>query len=128
MRRLLFHGTRCQGDVLAKIVNDPDAGFLPLLSGSKTGAKFGDGTYFARDAGYSHDYATVLSSGQKQMIVADVVVGRWTRGQRGMNQCPVIEGERYARYNSLVDKVDNPRIFVVQHSSQAYPAYVITYH
>ena len=41
---------------------------------------------------------------------------------------PVVQGERFVRYDSLVDNVANPKIFVVQHSSQAYPAYVITYH
>ena len=128
MRRLLFHGTRCRGDVLGKIVNDPDAGFLPLKSGSRTGAKWGDGTYFARDAKYSNEYATRLPTGQKQMIVADVIVGRWTLGSKGLNECPIIEGEQFVRYNSLVNDVKNPSIFVVQHSSQAYPAYVITYH
>ena len=37
-------------------------------------------------------------------------------------------GQQYARYNSLVNNVKDPSIFVVQHSSQAYPAYLITYH
>ena len=36
--------------------------------------------------------------------------------------------DRYARYNSLCDDATNPTIFVVQHSVQAYPAYLITYH
>ena len=128
MRQLLFHGTRCRGDVVDNIVQDPDAGFLPLKSGDRTGAIWGDGTYFARDARYSHDYASTLPSGQKQMIVADVMVGRWTLGRPKVKECPIVEGERYTRYNSLVNDVASPSIFVVQHSSQAYPAYVVTYH
>lgn len=127
MRRTLYHGTRCRGDVVAKIVHDPDAGFLPLKSGDRTGAIWGDGTYFARDAKYSDGYASVLPSGEKQMLAVDVVVGRWTQGHQGLNVYPHVGGELYVRHNSLVNNVANPSIFVIQHSSQAYPAYLITY-
>ena len=89
---------------------------------------FGNGTYFARDASYSDSgYARTLPSGQKQMLVVDVLVGRSTPGQQGMTMCPLLPGEQYTRYNPLVNKVVNPSIFVVQHSNQAYPAYLITY-
>ncbi len=37
-----------------------------------TGAIYGDGTYLARDAPYSTDFACTLDSGQKQMLVAEV--------------------------------------------------------
>ena len=37
-------------------------------------------------------------------------------------------GKLYKKYNSLVDNVVNPSIFVVQHSNEAYPAYLLTYH
>ncbi len=42
--------------------------------------------------------------------------------------CPLLPGEKYRRYNSLVDNEADPSIFVVQHSSQAYPAYLLTFH
>jgi len=47
----LWHGT----DVAAldSITSGMD-GFLPLLTGSKVGARYGAGTYFARDASYSN--------------------------------------------------------------------------
>ena len=72
------------------IINAPTTGFLPLLAGTATGAIYGDGTYFARDASYSHNYASRLPSGQRQMLVVDVVVGRSTPGQQGMKMCPVV--------------------------------------
>ena len=72
------------------IVNAPTTGFLPLLAGTATGALYGDGTYFARDASYSNNYASRLPSGQRQMLVVDVVVGRSTPGQQGMKMCPVV--------------------------------------
>jgi hypothetical protein len=60
--------------------------------------------------------------------VAEVLVGRWTRGQQGMKVYPHLPGEKYKKYNSLVNREVNPSIFVVQQSSQAYPAYLLTYH
>ena len=45
-----------------------------------------------------------------------------------MKMPPLIPGEQYIRFDSLVDDVANPTIFVVQEGSQAYPAYLITYH
>jgi hypothetical protein len=49
-------------------------------------------------------------------------------GSQSETQCPMLPGERYVRYDSLVDQIASPSIFVVQHSPQACPAYVITYH
>ncbi len=63
---LLFHGT--SEAAVQCIVNTDTAGFLPLLSGTTTGAIWGDGTYFARDASYSDAYACRLPSGQKQVV------------------------------------------------------------
>jgi hypothetical protein len=63
--RLLFHGT--SESAVESIVHADTSGFLPLLSGTATGALWGDGTYFARDSSYSDGYACRLSSGQKQV-------------------------------------------------------------
>ena len=125
MRRLLFHGT----SAVEAIVNSVDGhGFLPLLAGTSTGAIWGNGTYFARDAKYSNNYAWSLGgSVQKQMLLVDVLVGRFAQGKEGMNVCPLLPDAEFARYNSLVNSPTDPSIFVVQHSNQAYPAYLITY-
>lgn len=125
MQRMLFHGTTA----IESIVNSTDGhGFLPLLTGTAVGGLFGHGTYFARDASYSDDYARKIpGTEQKQMLVVDVVVGRWTRGKKGMKVMPLLPGQQYARFNSLVNNSGDPTIFVVHHSNQAYPAYLITY-
>ena len=62
------------------------------------------------------------------MLVAEVAVGRSVAGAQGMKSCPLVPGEQYIRYDSLVDRLADPTIFVVQHTAQAYPAYLITYH
>lgn len=125
VQRTLFHGTQA----VEQIVGSSDGqGFLPMLAGTSTGALYGNGTYFARDACYSDTYARTLPTGQKQMLLVNVIVGRWTTGKQGMKVCPTVPGEQYARFNSLVNNVADPTIFVVQHSSQAYPTHLITYH
>ncbi len=50
----LFHGT--SPDNVGAIVKSKTAGYLPYLPGSAVGAIWGDGTYLAHDARYSHDY------------------------------------------------------------------------
>jgi cysteine-rich repeat protein len=119
----LFHGTK--QDTINTIVNSQSAGYLPMLSGSKTGDIWGPGTYFARDSKYSHDYTEAKS--QRKMLLNSVIVGEWAQGAPGMTYYPLAKGDRHRQCNSLVDHVDNPSIFVIQHSNQAYPAYVITY-
>jgi hypothetical protein len=100
-----------------------------IITTLKVGAIHGDGTYFARDAKYSHDYARKVpsSGGLRQMLVVEVMVGKWTKGKKRMKVCPLLPGERYNRFNSLVNDQSDPSIFVVHHSNQAYPAYLITY-
>lgn len=122
--RVLFHGAGSEEANKSIMEN----GFQPTLSGTRVGQIYGAGTYFARDASYSHSYASALPSGQRQMFAAEVVVGRSTRGAKDMRQCPPLPDEQGRRYDSLVDCEKDPSIFVVQHSNQAYPAFLITYH
>jgi hypothetical protein len=56
------------------------------------------------------------------------VLGRWAQGWKGLKSYPLLPGDKYQRYNSLVDDLYEPVIFVVQESCQAIPAYLITYH
>jgi poly [ADP-ribose] polymerase 7/11/12/13 len=122
---LLFHGT--SESALDSIINST-SGFQPLLAGSATGAIWGDGTYFARDASYSDSYACRTTLGTKKMLAVKVLVGLTTQGKSGLKQMPRLCGGEYVCYHSLVDNVDNPSIFVVQQTGQGYPAYLITYH
>jgi hypothetical protein len=126
----LFHGTK--QDTIDNIVNSQAAGYLPMLAGSAVGAIWGNGTYFARDAKYSHDYTEPKNDvrtrqSQRKMLLNRVIVGEWVKGAPGITKFPMAQGEKYRQCNSLVDDVDYPSIFVIQHSNQAYPAYVITY-
>lgn len=131
MVRMLYHGAT--SEAIAKIVAQGSDGFLPMLAGTRTGAIYGDGTYFAKGSAYAHRYATTMNSYSdqfslgyhtgKRMIVSEVVLGRSTRGRKGLKS-PALEGD----FESFVDDVADPSIFVVQHANQIRPAYVITYH
>ena len=126
MLRLLFHGTN-SAEAAESIINNSTDGFRPLLSGSATGARHGDGVYFARDASYSHSYAVKLPNGHRMMLVASVALGRCTKGKKGEKMPPLLPESQYDRFNSFVDNDANPSIFVVQDGSQAYPTHRITY-
>jgi len=124
--RWLFHGT----DALEEIINDPITGFQPLVSGSRLGSLWGAGTYFARDAKYvvESNFCTPNPDGLKRMCMALVITGIPCVGapeQRGI--LPYRNGKTPYKYNSTVDTLSSPEIFITQQPSAAYPAYVITY-
>jgi hypothetical protein len=127
--RLLFHGTK--EDSSHDIIHGKTAGFEPMASGARTGAIWGHGVYFARDAAYSHDYCEELPSGERQMLLNHVLVGLSTQGKADIKMYPKIQipcaSNQSSRYHSLVDNPQSPTIFVVARSNQAYPAYLITY-
>jgi len=96
---------------------------------------YGRGSYFARDASYSHDYASSPAGPDlKQMLVAEVAVGPYQQGSHGKaifdNLCmtnPNVKQELKLCHTAFVDNQHDPAIFVVADPAQAYPAYVITY-
>ena len=96
--------------------------------------------YFARDASYSADYAvssggirTTLSSGgfgpaDRHMYLACVLTGEYTKGNGSMLVPPAKSSNNpNVLYDSVVDNVANPSIFVVFYDAQAYPEYLITF-
>ncbi|XP_014678572.1 PREDICTED: poly [ADP-ribose] polymerase 12-like [Priapulus caudatus] len=125
--RTLFHGTSPQN--VEAICH---SGFDPRLSG-ENGVKFGHGSYFARDASYCRTYCGPDPWGIQYMFVATVVVGDYVEGKRDYRRPPSkIPGiERPVRpcdfYCSCVNKRDNPTVFVIFDTAQAYPQYVINY-
>ncbi|XP_032833032.2 protein mono-ADP-ribosyltransferase PARP12 [Petromyzon marinus] len=131
--RKLFHGTRpkhvvpiCQQNIDWR------------LRGAH-GTAYGEGSYFARDASYSHTY----SKGRKgtapasaAMFLARVLVGRYTCGKAGYVRPPAIKASPSTSagqpapevfYDSCVNTEIDPSIFVVFERDQIYPEYVIEY-
>ena len=83
--------------------------------------------YFARDASYSLRYAGTGSEG-RFMYLARVLVGKYCRGNPGMIVPPPKDPSRpEILYESVVDNLANPSIFVVFSDAQCYPEYLITF-
>lgn len=59
------------------------------------------------------------------MFVARVLTGIYTEGDSYMNVPPLRNDTDH--YDSLVDVLDDPSMFVVFHDNQAYPDYLITF-
>jgi len=119
--RWLFHGS----PAIDSIISDPLNGFKTTLS--KT-TMWGTGSYFARDAQYPDDHGfsgQPRSDGTKEMLLCLVVTGMSVLGDESYAIMPYRRSHH--RYNSFVDSLSNPEIFVVSNSSAVLPAYVITY-
>ncbi|XP_047456373.1 poly(ADP-ribose) polymerase family member 14-related sequence 1 isoform X2 [Mugil cephalus] len=122
--RRLFHGT-CETTL--SIINE--LGFNRSYAG-KNAACYGNGTYFAVNAIYSaHDtYSKPNQSGEKFMYLCRVLTGEFTVGQKDMKAPPSKSSSiSFDLYDTVVDNVATPSIFVVFHDSQAYPEYLITF-
>ncbi|XP_062955300.1 zinc finger CCCH-type antiviral protein 1 isoform X2 [Cynocephalus volans] len=81
--------------------------------------KYGKGSYFAKEAMYSHKNCP-YDAQNTVMIVARVLVGDFTEGKKTYTSPP-------PPYDSCVDTGFNPSVFVIFHRDQIYPEYVIEY-
>ncbi|XP_067290157.1 protein mono-ADP-ribosyltransferase PARP14-like [Pseudorasbora parva] len=119
---LLFHGTG--PDKTDQINNN---GFNRSYAGMH-GAMYGNGSYFAVDPSYSaRGYSKPDAKGHKRMYLARVLVGDFTQGKAGLPVPPAKSSNSADLYNSVVDNMLNPSIFVIFHDVQAYPEYLITF-
>ena len=90
---------------------------------------YGRGVYFARDASYSasNTYSPRDSSYNKHMFLARVLTGEYAPGYSTDIEPQPKSTDNKDLYDSSVDNVQNPRIFVIFHDTQAYPEYLITF-
>lgn len=91
------------------------------------GTAYGKGSYFARDADYSHRYCKHADSGQYAMFVARVLVGDFIHGSSSYLRPPAKSSSQSSFYDSCVDSMSNPSIFVIFEKHQIYPEYLIRY-
>lgn len=92
---------------------------------------YGKGVYFARDAEYSarDQYSPRDANGYKYVYLARVLTGEFTQGGGGMLVPPPKNPSMNANilYDSVVDNVASPGIFVVFQDAQNYPEYLIVF-
>ena len=86
---------------------------------------YGKGVYFAKEAHYSHRYATPDVQGKRHIYMSRVLTGHYVQGNGNMLVAPNRSGS--IPYDSVVDNPGNPSIFVIFSDTTAYPEYLITY-
>ncbi|XP_059211394.1 protein mono-ADP-ribosyltransferase PARP15 [Centropristis striata] len=122
--KLLYHGTTQDNcDSIMK------TGFNRRFCGQNA-TSYGQGTYFAVHANYSANltYSKPAADGSQLMFVSRVLTGFYTQGQSDMKVPPARSPlQPHDRYDSVVDRMDIPNMFIVFHDIQAYPDYLITF-
>lgn len=121
--RVLYHGTS------ASAVRDICAhGFNRSFCG-RNGTLYGQGVYFAQHASLSVQdrYSPPDADGHKAVFVARVLTGDYGLGHSSLRAPPPrASGHALLRYDSAVDCLRQPSIFVIFHDTQALPTHLIT--
>ena len=94
-----------------------------------TATAFGKGVYFANIFTYSAQpaYSPPDKNNNKYVFQCRVLTGRFHKGNPALLEPPVMDKKSLSLYDSVVDNLKNPVIFVVFHDNQAYPEYLITF-
>ena len=119
----LFHGTRTTAP--EAIFRGQEEGFDMRYCSS---GMWGQGIYFAVNASYSNSYAHTNSKGEKEMFMADVIVGQPYNcpSDPSLRMPPFIPGNA-DRYDSVTGETGGSVVFIIYANSKAYPQYLITY-
>lgn len=121
--QVLYHGTA--GATVPDICAH---GFNRSFCG-RNGTLYGQGVYFAKRASLSVQdrYSPPDAEGHKAVFVARVLTGDYGQGCRGLRAPPLrAPGHVPLRYDSAVDSLRQPSIFVIFHDTQALPTHLIT--
>jgi hypothetical protein len=93
---------------------------------------YGRGVYFAPNFSYSaqNTYAVPDMSGRKHVYQTRVLTGHYTVGNQSYIVPPLKTGSATSadRFDSVVDRQNNPQVFVTFNDTQAYPEYLIVFH
>jgi len=121
----LFHGT--PDEMTVRCICHQN--FDPRMHGVH-GIMYGRGAYFAKTSKYSHSYTQpVGSTGNRYMFFARVLVGKSVLGVSDYKRPPPLDPNQphLGLYDTCVDDVASPSIFVVFDNVQCYPEFLIEY-
>ncbi|XP_070569303.1 protein mono-ADP-ribosyltransferase PARP14-like [Ptychodera flava] len=122
--RNLYHGTKEKSSTLINAT-----GFNRSFAGLNA-VNYGKGSYFAVKSGYSagRTYSPPDDNGYKYIYQCKVLTGEYARGKQDMMVPPPKNPNNPTIcYDSVVDKMDNPTMFVVFNDALAYPEYLIKF-
>ena len=94
-----------------------------------TATAYGRGVYFARDARLSASttYSPRDHNGYKYVYLVRALTGEFTTGNMSMIVPPHKDPANFIEYDSVVDNIANPTIFVIFNDALVYPDYLITF-
>ncbi|KAJ8319960.1 hypothetical protein KUTeg_001547 [Tegillarca granosa] len=117
--RRLFHGTYHRYvDAICR------QGFDFRFSGKSVGTKYGKGSYFSKSSIYADSY----TDESKEMFVVLVLAGDTVKGDPSyVRPPPKNPRDPHELYDSCVDDVNSPNIYVIFTFDQVYPQYVVKY-
>lgn len=121
--RDLFHGTDSLNTCRGICTNNFD-----FRTSGRNATLYGEGSYFAVRSKLSHSYTKADTPFEYRfMLRAKVLVGQFAEGNPSLRRPPEIRGQSHKLYDSCVDKVPDPQIFVVFDRNQCYPEYLFMY-
>lgn len=122
--KLLFHGTDHQN---VDSVCDENIDWRAQDEGRA--AAFGEGAYFTEEAALSNLYCKQDSESVRYMFLAEVLVGSFAKGEPSMKRPPQKSDDASKKelFDSCVDNVDKPTIYVLFNSDQYYPTFLVQY-
>ena len=90
---------------------------------------YGKGVYFAVKSGYSvhNTFATPDASGLKRIYQTLVLAGDYTVGNQTLIVPPENPAKLGSAFDTVVDDLNSPNIFVVFADNQVYSEYLITF-
>mmetsp|Transcript_7547 Transcript_7547/g.19452 ORF Transcript_7547/g.19452 Transcript_7547/m.19452 type:complete len:1532 (-) Transcript_7547:376-4971(-) len=121
VRHNAWHGTT--EEIVGKIMQQ---GFNRSFCGRNM-CRYGKGVYFARDAAYSAQpaYAQPGKDGYCRMLSCRVLHGIYCKGEENALTPDVYDASTNRLYDSTVNDVRNPIMWITYHDAQAYPEYLI---
>ncbi|KAM8865798.1 protein mono-ADP-ribosyltransferase PARP15-like isoform 1-T1 [Synchiropus picturatus] len=119
--KILFHGTKANF-----IPNINRRGFNRSYAGMQ-GAKYGKGSYFSVNPNYAREFCGPDENGVKRMYIVRVLVGAFTLGRADIIAPPPTNHEAGDLFDSVVDTLERPTMYITFNDIQAYPEYLISF-
>ena len=116
---ILYHGTNHE-NVEKIILNGFNREF-------NVRSKFGNGTDFAKDPYFAAKYCSRDENGYYALFVCKVIIGEYGLGYESMQEGSLYRTNSCLQYDSFVNDLENPQIFVINRDYHSFPVYIIVF-